>query len=213
MRFLKKLLRCFVVWRVKYPEWSECDQRIAEALARGQKVVLLTHDIGLCKGNTPGRGNMRMARVLKDVQAAYDAPVLAQRGVALAAERIGVPITLVVESVIKAPRPLDRSTMSYNSQTIVVSQKKWLEKHGMWPVLALTLTTPFHMPRVQWIMEKEGFAYLLPIPLTSTRQWDYMDPDSLYLSVRIASRIPGGMLVSYSREILARLLSLAKGWM
>lgn len=209
---MKKLLRCFFFWRVKYPSWEELERAVSHAHSQNQPVVILTHDVGLCKGNKPGCGNTLMAETLKRVTAEYPSiPVLAQLGVALAAKELGVPITKTIGPP-EADTPLDRSTGNYNSKTVIEEQKRWLKERGMFPTLALTLTIPLHMGRVKWIMEKEGLT-VLPIPLLSVRSSDYTDKESLYFSIRVAGAVPGGILVLYAREIIARLLFLKKGWM
>ena len=171
----------------------------------------MTHDIGLCRGRKPGRGNILLAKTLKWATGEYPkAPVLAQLGVACAAKELGVSVTETIGPP-ESETPLDRSTGSYNSLTVVQEQRRWCEEHGMFPALALTLTSPFHMPRVKWIMEREGFE-VVPIPLSLLRQRDYMDPESLYFSVRMAGRTRLGMILPYLREVIARLLFLKNGW-
>ena len=83
---MRRLLRCFFVWRVKYPSWEELERAVNFAHSQNQKVIIVTHDVGLCKGNKPGRGNMLMAQALKRVTDKHPlVPVLAQLGVARAA--------------------------------------------------------------------------------------------------------------------------------
>ncbi|MCI0532662.1 hypothetical protein L0Y49_00400 [bacterium] len=67
------------------------------------------------------------------------------------------------------------------------------------------------MPRVKWIMEKEGF-FVIPVPLDSLRSKDYLDMDSLYPIFRAPARIPGGTLLIRFYECLCRLLFFWKGW-
>lgn len=209
---MKKLLRCFFFWRVKYPSWEELQRAVSIARSQNQKVVIVTHDVGLCKGNKPGCGNALMAEALKRVVAKYPTiPVLAQLGVSIAAKDLGVSVAKTIGPP-EADTPLDHSSGNYNSKTVIEEQKRWLEKRNMFPTLALTLAIPLHMGRVKWIMEKDGFT-VLPIPLLSMRSRDYTDKESLYFSIRISGAVPGGILVLYAREILARLLFLKKGWM
>lgn len=211
---MKKLLRCFFSWRVKYPSWEMVERVLCENTAslRNVPVVILTHDVGLCKGNKPGCGNVLMARVLKRVAEKYPTiPVLAQLGVSLAAKEIGVSVAKTIGPP-EADTPLDHSTGNYNSKTVIEEQKCWLEERNMFPTLALTLAIPLHMGRVKWIMEKEGFT-VLPVPLLSLRSRDYCDKESLYFSIRVAGKYPGGILILHLRELAARLLFLKNGWM
>lgn len=153
-----------------------------------------------------------MAQVLKRAAEMFPSvPIIALDGVSFAAKELGVKVThTILPPDIKTP--VSRSTGNYNSKTVVDEQKKWLVDCGMFPALALTLTVPFHMGRVKWIMEKEGFR-VLPVPISLRKQKELMDSDSFYLSVRIAARIPCGMLALFLREICARLLFLKNGWM
>ncbi|MDO8564789.1 MAG: hypothetical protein Q7R88_02220 [bacterium] len=209
---IAKIWRCIFVWRVKYPSRTEFYRQVSEALAQGRPVVICTHDISLSKGNVPGRGNILLAEALKRVTQQYPKiPVLAQLGVALAAEQLKIPVTQTIGPP-KMDTRLDRSGEDYNSQTVVADQKRWCEENGMFPALAVTLTVPLHMPRVQWVMEKEGFT-VLPMPLVSMRQRDYLDVNSLYRSVRLAGKYWWGMPFLYAREMLGRLWFLKNGWM
>lgn len=211
MKKLKKLSRCFFVWRVAYPKWAELEESVKKALANSQPVVIVTHDVGLCEGNVPGRGNTLLAQALARMSTRCPTvPILAQLGVAIVAQELGIHITKVIGPP-SVETPLSRSTNSYNSKTVVSDQKRWLLEQGMFPALALTVAIPLHMGRVSWIMEKEGFT-VLPVPLLSPCSRDYADKRSLYFSIRIAGRIPGGISVLYAREILARLLFLKNGW-
>lgn len=197
---------------MKYPSWEELKRAVNFARLQNQKVVIVTHDVGLCKGNKPGCGNMLMAEALKRVAVRHpNIPVLAQLGVSIAAKELGVLVTKTIGPP-ELDTPLNRSTGGYNSKTVIAEQKRWCAKHEMLPALALTLAIPLHMGRVQWIMEKEEFT-VLPVPLLSLRSSDYTDKESLYLSIRVAGVVPGGILALYVREILARLLFLKKGWM
>ena len=206
-----RLLKCLFAWRVRYPNWEKFTQVISVALFDRRPVVIVTHDICMAAGNRPGRGNELLAEALKHVSDLFpDIPILATIPVVLAAEMKGVKVTVVIHPP-HCDTPMDRSTMEYNSKTVVEAQKRWLIERGQFPALALALTTPFHMPRVKWIMEKEGFE-VLPIPLPTPRQFDYMDRNSLYFSVRVAARVPGGLLLAYGRELCARLLFFWKGW-
>lgn len=209
---MKKLLRCFFFWRVRYPDWEEFKTRIQSAYSQGQPVVIVTHDVGLCVGNKPGGGNMLLAKALKRVTETYPAiPVFAQLGVAMAARELGIPIAKVIGPP-SADTPLNRSTGEYNTWTVINAQKHWCQEHRLFPALALTLAIPLHMGRVTWVMEKEGFT-VLPIPLLSVRGRDYTDKKSLYRSIRISGAVPCGILVLYAREILAWLLFLKRGRM
>lgn len=199
------------VWRVRYPTLAELDCAVAVACAQGRDVVIVTQDVGFCRGDKPGCGNVLQARALKQVSARYPTiPVLAQCLVSRAAQELGV----IVAETIGPPSsdtPHDRSTGEYNTWTVVRAQKRWCEEHGKFPALALAIALPLHMGRVQWTMEKEGFT-VVPVPLLSLRSRDYADPESLYRSVRVSGKYPGGILVLYLRELAARLLFLWKGW-
>ena len=201
---MKKLLRCFFFWRVRYPDWKEFERHIQLARSRGQSVVMVTHDVGLCNGNTPGCGNMLLAEALKRVTERYPAiPVLAQLGVAMAARELGVSVTKVIGPP-SADTPLDRSTGEYNTRTVIGCQKQWCEEHEKFPALALTLAIPLHIGRVMWVMEKEGFT-VLPIPPLSLRGRDYTDTKSLYFSIRVAV-VKTGNTYFVRTGILARVL-------
>ncbi len=209
---IRKILRCLLTWRIRYSGWEEFQKRVDKAFGQNQAVIVVTHDIGMSKGNKPGCGNTLMAWALKRVADRYPTvPILAQLGVALAAKEIGVPVTKTIGPP-KTDTPLNRSGADYNSLTVIRDQKRWCQENEQFPALALTLTNPIHMGRVQWIMEREGFE-VLPIPLLSSRQKDYMDPESLYLSVRLAGKTWWGMILVYLREVAARLLFLKNGWM
>ncbi len=209
---MKKLFRCLFSWQVAYPSFEEIERNVLFATQKKQPVVILTHDIGLCEGNTPGRGNRSMALTLARTMRMFPSvPVLAQLGVALALEELGYKATQTIGPTASGT-PLDHSTLVYNSHKVVTDQREWLEAHGMFPALALTIATPLHMGRVKWIMEKQGFE-MLPVPLPTGSQREYMDPQGLYLSVRLAGKFPGGVLVFFLREVLARLLFLWKGWL
>jgi hypothetical protein len=153
-----------------------------------------------------------MAKALKQVAERYPTvPVGAQIAVARAAKDLGVTVKKITGPP-TADTPLDHSTGDYNSWTVVEDQKRWCEENGKFPALALVLAIPLHMGRVKWIMEKQGFR-ILPIPLLSACSRDYTDKESLYRSVRLSGKYPGGILLLYARELCARLLFLKNGWM
>ena len=140
-----------------------------------------------------------------------DVPVVAQLGVALAAKKVGVRITKTIGPT-KEGTALDRSTMSYKSLTVVEEQAAWLKENGQWPAHAVVLTSPDHIGRVLKVMKKQGFKDMLPLPLSSLNQKDYLDGTSLYLSFRVGAKIPFGGYLYRLRELASRFLFLVRGW-
>jgi hypothetical protein len=175
-------------------------------------IVIVTHDIGLSRGNTAGTGNTLLAEALGDALGfvPHGTPILAQQGVALAARDLGIPVAYTIQPPTDNT-PLDRSTMEWNSKTVIDMQIAWLNAHDRWPALLLVLTWPDHMPRVQWLMERAGCANMLPLPLRSYQAKNYFDRHALYAPMRWAARTFGGTLIFRAYEVLVRLLFKRKG--
>lgn len=212
LHILAALPKCFFVWRVRYPTLAELDCVIAAACAQDRNIVIVTQDVGFCRGDKLGHGNVLLAQALQRVARRYSTiPVLAQLLVSRAAQEIGVTVAKTTGPP-SPDTPHNRSTDEYNTRTVVCAQKRWCEEHGKFPALALAISLPLHMGRVQWTMEKEGFT-VVPVPLPSVRSRDYTDEESLYFSVRVSGKYPGGIAILYLRELAARLLFLKRGWM
>lgn len=208
--FIKAVFWSLFVWRVGYPTWATMRQTTQDRIRThgSHSVVITTQDIGHSFGNVPGVGNELMGRVVRSVHAEFpEIPLLPQLAVARTI------LDLPLAEVIGPPQdgaPLDRSTMKYNTRSVCMKQREWCERNGYWPVLALTLTTPDHMPRTKRVMEKLGFE-VLPIPLPSYQQADYMDTNAQYLSLRMAAKYHSWFF--RPREILGRLFFLKNGWL
>lgn len=214
MTLVQFLSRWLFVWRVPYPTRKELDENIKRCRSQSLRVIVVTQEIGLCKGLVPGRGNGLLANALYNFNVRYpDVPILAQVGAARAAMLIDIPIAQVIGPP-EADTPNDRSTLAYSTESVVRDQATWMRLHGYDPArdLALYLTTPDHAPRTRWVMEKQGFKNLLVLPLCSYRQRDYFDPTSLYLSVRLGARSWLGVIPWYLREVISRPLFFLKGW-
>lgn len=204
---------CIFSWREKYPTWENITKEVAQTLRKGDSVVVVTQEIGLCEEQQPGRGNYTMANQLVRFQQNFpEVPILAQVSVAISAKRQGVRITRTIGPSTE-DTPYDRSTMEYNSLTVAEVQIAWMKEHGKFPSdMVIVLTSPDHLGRVIRIMQKLGISNMIPLPLPTLKQKDYMDSTSLYASIRIGAKIPFGENLYRFRELISRFLFLWKGW-
>jgi hypothetical protein len=208
-----RILRALFIWRVNYPSRAEVLEQLAKAKKDGLPVAILTHDIGLSKGNVPGKGNWLLASALAEMLKLVpnNTPVLAQTGVAIAGRKRGLQVTKMIGPPTLETR-LDQSSMAYNSNTVIAVQRGWLAARGMFPhCLVFVLTSPDHMPRVKWLMERQGFTNIIPVPLLSYRQRDYLDPNALYPAMRWAARVPCGIVIFRAYKLMIRTLFICKG--
>jgi hypothetical protein len=139
-------------------------------------------------------------------------PVYAQLGVALACEVLNIKVHTVIRPPTEDTR-LDRSTLEWNSDTVIQMQVRAIADAGYTPdnTLALVLTWPDHAPRVRWLMERHGFTEIVPVPLLSYRSKKYFDPQALYPVMRWSAKVPGGTLIFRVYELMIRVLFIYKG--
>lgn len=209
-----RILRALFVWRVRYPSRAEVVEKIAIAKEAGEPLAILTQEIGPSANNRPGKGNLLLADALGDMLnlVPNSTPVLAQFSVALAAQERGLRVTKTIGPPTPETR-LDKSTMAYNSDTVITAQREWLTEHGTYPggCLTFVLTWPDHAPRVQWLMERQGFSDIVFVPLWSYRSKNYFDRKALYPVMRWAAKVPGGTLIFRVYELMIRALFIYKG--
>ncbi len=210
-QLVKNLFWAVFVWRVNYPDASTFYGRIRTYLRDfgPRSIVILTQDVGHSEGDTPGVGNEKMAQIVRGLHAEFPTiPILAQLAVARALPDVPLAATIGPPPT---GAPLDRSTLGYNTYSVCTDQRAWCVKNGYWPVLALAMTTPDHMPRTLRVMRKVGFQWVWPIPLPSYSQIDYLDAKAQYPRMRIGGMWPQPLGYRV-QELLGRLLFIYKGW-
>lgn len=188
MLFFQKLFGCFFAWNTVHAYFSEL--KSAD--------VILTQAAGRVLGNKPGKGNIILARVLRQIHAVFpEKPMMPQEEVAWAAP------DLPYHKVIRAPAGDLRkghSTAQWNTDTIVAAQAEECKKMG-W-TKAIYLDVPGHHWRTGLCMKRHGLVpFVMLVPSS-----DYSDPENIFFSLRHA--YPWLFL---TRELVCRIIFLITG--
>lgn len=157
--------------------------------------AIVTQAYSRLKDNSPGPGNLVLARVTRKLWERYHLPILAQEEVAMADP------TLPIHTRIGGS-PDGLSRMQWNTYVVAKLQAKICQANGWERVIVVAIS--WHMGRACAVYRKIG---LMPLPTEKpAEEKRCFHPESMAKTLRTP-------LIAKTRELACRLLFLYKGWM
>lgn len=159
--------------------------------------LIVTQAWSRCKDQSPGAGNILLAKVADDLSAKTGLKVFPQEEVAGALSH-KTPV-----AGIAGGSKDGASTLEWNTESVAKLQIEYCHEHKLTRVIVIA--HPSHMNRALGVYRELGLlAIAAPVP----RKWaPYQDPDLIHWWFRYRWMIP----IAWARELLARVLFALNG--
>lgn len=176
----------YALFKWEIPPATEQELKTADAI--------VTQAYSRLKDNSPGPGNMMLARVTRKLWERYRLPILPQEEISMADPALQIHTRI-------GTSPDGLSTMQWNTYAVAKWQARICRANDWKRVIVIAV--PFHMGRACAVCRKVG---LLPLPAATPEDRTIFHPESMAKTLRTP-------FLALPRELACRLLFLYKGWM